>query len=165
MKVLFLDIDGVLNTHKSTLLHGSLFINSPDVAKKLDPYASLFLKRLTQHGVQIVLSSTWRIGTRFHQEKEKAFDFPILDRTCHYPFPKAVRGDEIQTWLNEHPEVTHYAIVDDDSDMLEAQLPCFVKTRATEGLTWFNMEKICQILGFEIWELAKYRKEVDCESV
>jgi hypothetical protein len=123
VKVVFLDIDGVLNTHKSALLYGNLFIETPGVAKKLDPYGSLFIKRLTQHGVKIVLSSTWRMGERFKRLAPQAFDFDILDRTAIYPFAKAIRGDEVQLWLDQHPEVTHYCIVDDDSDMLAEQLP------------------------------------------
>lgn len=161
MKVLFLDIDGVLNTHKTCLLHGGVFINSVGVKDKLDPYGSLFIKRLTQHGIQIVLSSVWRGGKRFAQEKERAFSFPIIDRTPWHPFPDSIRGDEIKMWLDNHPEVTHYCIVDDDSDMLEEQKPFFVKTKHQEGITFEDMEKICKILGFDVWDLTKYRKDPD----
>ena len=38
MKVVFLDIDGVLNSRKTMLLHGSVFIDTPRVREKLDPY-------------------------------------------------------------------------------------------------------------------------------
>lgn len=163
MKVLFLDIDGVLNTHKTRLLHGDVFINTVGVKDKLDPYGSLFIKRLSQYGIQIVLSSVWRSGVRFVEEKEKAFSFPIIDRTPWYPFPGSIRGDEIKLWLDAHPEVTHYCIVDDDSDMLEEQKPFFVQTKHQEGITFEDMEKICKILGFNVWELTKYRK--DPESI
>ena len=159
MKVLFLDIDGVLNTHKTRLLHGNVFINSVGVKDKLDPYGSLFIKRLTQHGIQIVLSSAWRGGKRFAEEKERAFSFPIIDRTPSHPFPGSIRGDEIKVWLDKHPEVTHYYIVDDDPDMLQEQLPNFVQTKHQEGITFEAMGKICKILGFDVWDLTKYRKE------
>jgi hypothetical protein len=33
-----------------------------------------------------------------------------------------IRGEEIKAWLHQHPEVTRYAIVDDDSDMLPEQV-------------------------------------------
>jgi hypothetical protein len=39
-----------------------------------------------------------------------------------------VRGDEIQAVLNIHPEITHYVILDDDTDMLKHQLGNFVQT-------------------------------------
>lgn len=34
---------------------------------------------------------------------------------------KTLRGQEIQGWLDKHPEVEDYAILDDDSDMLPEQ--------------------------------------------
>lgn len=157
MKVLFLDIDGVLNSFKSILLHGSLFIKSKDVASKLDPYGSLFIKRLTQHGVTVVLSSTWRKGSEFEEWGSQAFDFKVSDRTCDYPFSGAMRGDEVKIWLDEHPEVTHYCIVDDDSDMLPEQMSHFTKIDGKEGITFADMEKICTILGFDLWDLRAYR--------
>lgn len=161
MKVLFLDIDGVLNSFKTTLLHGSLFLGSPDVAKRLDPYGSLFIKRLTQHGVKIVLSSTWRKGSQFEELGSQAFDFEVVGRTCIYPFAGARRGDEIKVWLDEHPEVTHYCIIDDDSDMLPEQMSHFVRIEGTEGITFADMRKICTVLGFDVWDLAAYRTETD----
>ena len=127
MKVLFLDIDGVLNSRKTALLHGSVFKTTEGCSEKLDPYGCLFIKRLHQHGVKIVLSSTWRGGQWTEQELESFFMFPIHSRTCWHPFKGSVRGDEIKIWLNEHPEATHYCIVDDDSDMLVEQMDCFVK--------------------------------------
>jgi hypothetical protein len=38
---------------------------------------------------------------------------------------RSLRGQEIQDWLNEHPEVEDYAILDDDSDMMEHQFTKF----------------------------------------
>lgn len=34
---------------------------------------------------------------------------------------RSLRGQEIKEWLDKHPEVSDYAILDDDSDMLENQ--------------------------------------------
>lgn len=47
---------------------------------------------------------------------------------------KSLRGEEIQEWLNQHPEVTDYAILDDDSDMLPEQ---FKKYHNCDG--WFGL--------------------------
>lgn len=47
---------------------------------------------------------------------------------------RTLRGTEIQEWLNEHPDVTNYAILDDDADMLPEQ---FVKFHHCDG--WFGM--------------------------
>ena len=159
-KVLFLDIDGVLNTQKTVLLYGTVYARTPRAAKLLDPYASVFLQRLTQHGIQIVLSSTWRLGIRSPKELAEVFDFPVCDVTPSWLFPQAIRGDEVQAWLDEPPQTTHYCIVDDDCDFLSHQLPFFVQTQDQEGLTFAAMTQICKVLGFDIWELIRYR----CES-
>ena len=47
---------------------------------------------------------------------------------------KKLRGEEIQEWLDNHPEVTDYAILDDDSDMTEEQ---FVKFHHCDP--WFGL--------------------------
>jgi hypothetical protein len=38
---------------------------------------------------------------------------------------RTLRGQEIQEWLDNHPEVEDYAILDDDSDMMEHQFSQF----------------------------------------
>jgi hypothetical protein len=67
------------------------------------------------------------------------------------------RGVEIQQWLDEHPDVTNYVILDDDSDMLEHQMKNFVVTFDNVdhpdsvdigyGLTKICAEKAIEILN------------------
>lgn len=153
MKVLFLDIDGVCNSHKTWALYG----HSTPVAKncdyRLDPTVLRFLELLHKNGVQIVLSSTWRLGVTVEEAKD-FINVPVLDLTCSYPFPESVRGDEIACWLKDH-EVEAYCIVDDDSDMLPEQLPFFVKTLYGDGLQYQGMLRVCEILGLELHQLLK----------
>jgi hypothetical protein len=47
---------------------------------------------------------------------------------------RTLRGDEIKDWLDKHLEVTDYAILDDDSDMLPEQ---FVKFHHCDS--WFGL--------------------------
>jgi len=47
---------------------------------------------------------------------------------------RTLRGDEIKDWLDKHLEVTDYAILDDDSDMLPEQ---FVKFHHCDP--WFGL--------------------------
>lgn len=131
MKILFLDVDGVLNCR-------------PDYAVRYPGMKSVLLvnqllvERLQQvlkdTGAQVVLSSTWR-KTRGGREFLEECGIPILDVTdCNGP----KRGDEIQRWINLHAPMSldfTYAIVDDDSDMLDHQLPRFVLTEFATGLT------------------------------
>ena len=56
-----------------------------------------------------------------------------------------MRGDEINAWLSEHPEVTKYAILDDESDFYDDQ-PLFQTTFET-GLTDEIAQKVIDHLN------------------
>lgn len=125
MKVLFLDVDGVLNTSKSK----SIFALGKGHLK--------LLKSIVEDtDCKIVLSSAWRIipDAKRHLINKLAYrDMQIYSSTEN--IPRGIRGDEICEWLYRHPEVTKYAIVDDNSDMLVEQLPHFFQTDMDFGLT------------------------------
>ena len=44
------------------------------------------------------------------------------------------RGGEIQQYLNDHPEIDNYVIIDDDGDMWDSQLYHFVQTNYETGI-------------------------------
>lgn len=143
MRVLFLDIDGVLNSTRTCVAHGGYPMELTHT-EAFDWVAIKLLQRLCDSsGIQVVLSSAWRL-THDYKDVAKAFDLPIIDRT---PSLLGCRGDEIQHWLDNHVEVTNYAILDDDPDMLESQEPHFIHTRGSEGMTWADFSRLCQIFG------------------
>lgn len=148
MRVLFLDIDGVLNSTRTCVALGDF---PHDVTPKglalFDQVALKLIRALCHVGdIQIVLSSSWRI-IHDYQELAVKLDLPIIDHTPNRWDPGQVRGHEIQAWLDEHPEVEKYVIVDDDSDMLEEQKASFVKTFHEDGLTWAPFCKLCDLFG------------------
>lgn len=55
---------------------------------------------------------------------------------------RTLRGEEIQDWLDKHPEVTDYAILDDDSDMTEEQFSKFHHCDGWFGLTPNHLYRI-----------------------
>jgi hypothetical protein len=57
--------------------------------------------------------------------------------------PGGFRGDEVQAWLDEHPEVMRYAIVDDDVDFHESQ-----RVFRTEWSTGITDETATQIIDY-----------------
>lgn len=136
MKVLFLDIDGVLNS-ASTMKHGVHLCNKRIV----------MLSRLCKElDLKVVISSSWREIYDLRELKE------LLHRTGFGGIPRVIdvtgndtrgnRGTEIKAWLDAHPEVVQYAIIDDDRDMLPEQLPYFVKTSWKTGLNQRACEKL-----------------------
>lgn len=122
MKVLFLDIDGVVNSRSTTDFRNNLY--------PIDPYMAFLVGKIQlDTDCKVVLSSSWRLHPDGITAVEKAV-VKVIDKT---PYLDGIRGDEVKAWLDKHPEVTKYAILDDDSDFHTDQ-PLF-KTTFEFGLT------------------------------
>lgn len=125
MKVLFLDIDGVVNCRTTNQRHRG-FIG-------IDPYMAFLVGKIVlDTGVSVCLSSTWRLD-EFSREEVRSQVVDFIDVTPHVL--GGSRGEEIQLWLDRHPEVERYAILDDDTDMLKTQRPNVFQTTWEEGVT------------------------------
>lgn len=175
MKVIFLDFDGVINSHQScTFWHnkrdqqkwenemysswqGTLF---EYLAHEFCPIALSNVEELFRRvpDLKIVVSSTWRLGETTETLKKilapaKLVADAVIDVTPAFRWVKhkqelgeSTRGHEIEDWLERHPEVTHYAIIDDDSDMLESQQKNFVHTSGLHGFQYGDMLQVLRIL-------------------
>lgn len=146
-RVLFLDIDGVLNSRRTHHALGQYPMELEHLAGMSDPVALRMLQRLCDSaGVSVVLSSAWRKIYAF-EDVGKALGLPIIDATCDWCRKGLTqRGEEIQEWLDRHPDVEHWAIVDDGNDMLPSQQSRFVRTSEREGLTFGAFLRICSLL-------------------
>lgn len=147
MKIIFLDVDGVLNSEE--------YLRNSSKRKKL--YGEicdenlLSLKKLVElTNAKIVVSSTWRIGCarsgrenfygeQLFQELEKSLSnvgLEILDITPVINKPGVKRGDEIRQWLQTTKyDIESFVILDDDTDMCEYTSTNLVKTSNKTGLT------------------------------
>lgn len=149
MKVVFLDIDGVLNTEA--------YRENPDVDYFEEPISELHmchLKRLiNETAAKIVLSSTWRIywepgeqqydraGEYFNQLFKK-YGLEIYDKT-----PELKDRDvEVSAWLTDH-QTESFVILDDyDFEWSPCNEKHLVKTNDETGLDAFSVEKAIKIL-------------------
>ena len=133
-KILFLDIDGVLN---SKLFYKYIY-KPEDGGSRLDPYCVILVKRLIEEfSLKIVISSTWRNGSTDRLMKELSGNQLVdhLHDDWHTPIVRpANRGKEIELWLNNHPEVQEYLILDDNENLLAHQFSRFVKTNTYLGM-------------------------------
>lgn len=124
MKVLFLDIDGVVNNENTfrTIEKGAIY---------LDEYMAFLVGKIQlDTGCEVVLSSSWRHYPPDREAvQQRVVKFIDITPTLRSGF----RGDEINLWLKDHPEVTRHAILDDESDFHPDQ-PLF-KTSFKVGLT------------------------------
>ena len=72
-----------------------------------------------------------------------------------------MRGDEIKRYVEAHDGIENYAIIDDDSDMLDEQLFNFVQTDTYEGLTDREARICVDILnGKEIVAITRINDEL-----
>lgn len=111
MKVIFLDVDGVLNSDeyidraKKSDLQG--IERDIDVEK-----IKLLKKAINETGAKVVLSSSWRYTKNVKYLKELLARYGIfVDST---PFIQNERGLEIRQWLSENRGVEDFIILDDE---------------------------------------------------
>jgi hypothetical protein len=156
--IIFLDVDGVLNSYDQLKESKRLRGMAPKHVAEL-------ARVLRETDAKVVVSSAWRFelnddgssrrGTRFRDELlEKGDDGRlvlkrIIGRTKDLwekaPDKKSVRGFEIQTWREEHDHDGTFVIVDDDSDMGPLK-PRLVKTDNALGLTRKEGDEMIRLL-------------------
>jgi hypothetical protein len=150
MDVIFLDIDGVLNSEQWF----GLMIETDQLeehATMVDPKA---VKKITdlcdEFGLSIVVSSSWRswnVKETIDEFKKNKNLRPITKYIVGVT-PGSIqrrRGDEIQRYMFL-TKVDRYVIFDDDTDMLEEQQKNFIHTNYYYGVTDEDIEKAKEIL-------------------
>ena len=164
-KVIFLDIDGVLNTerqHDRCVEAGLAYVDNFGYA--FDPMSVANLKRIVDEtGADIVISSSWKFwGLSTMQKLWASRELPgkIIDVTPNNVSDEmllsvdldlmelpAGKGSEIKEWLSTNgSRVTSYAILDDLPDMLPKQQSHFVQTDPRIGITEDDADRVITIL-------------------
>lgn len=111
MKVIFLDIDGVLNSDeyfdkiKNSNIQG--IENEVDIEK-----IKLLKKAIDETGAKVVLTSSWRYTRNAQHLKELLLQYNIFADST--PFFQNKRGLEIKKWLENNPNVKDFVILDDE---------------------------------------------------
>lgn len=160
MKVLFLDVDGVLNCTYTFQRRHQLSEPLSEAAMcwplgHLDEQIIPLLNPIVERtDCKIVLSTSWRLHPRFAELgswlEGKGFKYPnaIIDRTPSMPMMDNCRGEEVKAWLRKHPEVRQYVVLDDDcEDIIPVHPKNYVATNGNEGLTNELVETVISILN------------------
>lgn len=152
-KIIFCDVDGVLN-HSSWYVSEEYSKLSQDDELDLDPNCIRRLNIMSEEtNSKIVISSDWKIVEGWKSRLEKAGLQNIIDCTpvtlfgtygSTYHFS---RGEEIQMWLEWHPQFKKYIILDDRTDFMEEQLPHFIHIDSFCGLTDYDLALAIQMLN------------------
>lgn len=166
-KIIFIDIDGVLNTERHhEYCDKNDLNNSDDYGYLFDPMAVKNLARIVNEtGADIVISSSWKysgLSTLLDMWNERGLPGRVIDITpdniSNEMLLKAdldnmeflsCKGYEIKEWLSAHGKnVSQYAILDDEQEMLPDQQSHFVQTNPDVGITKEDSEKVIRILSF-----------------
>jgi len=120
MKVIFLDIDGVLNCKTTPNPRGFPYVVDKRLLRRLKTL-------LEDTGAKVVLSSSWRIDPA-GLFAAKHWGVPFIG-ICP-DMPNSPRSKEVLAWLKRHPKVTRFAVIDDEDDELD-ELPLFQPSATT----------------------------------
>lgn len=173
-KIIFLDIDGVLNSTFGWLMRGRIkdilfdyaYFSNPetpktDVIYQLDPYSiEVFNHIIKGTQAKVVISSSWRTLMELDKLKEilqyngLTEECDIIDKTPSLNYNGNLRGNEIYMWMKlnipNYREFSNYVILDDDTDMLLWHKDHLINTSSTTGLMECHIPRILKILNHGI---------------
>ena len=157
-RLLFLDIDGVLNNRKSMRAHKVTEFEGYTYLSQLWLPCVERMNRLVEEAeCDVILSSAWRYGkpyqatSRYFQQVCGAtFDivgatprtFPLDDSNREW----SRRGQEIDKWLTDRQDTRPFVIVDDDSDM-KPHMDRLVRVEHERGLLDRHVEEALRLFG------------------
>ena len=157
MLVLFLDVDGVLNSWQSAEYWGRKNLSQEELDRCMYSFCPIAMSNLNNlceefPDLKIVVSSTWRKSRSVAQLQDVLADNGFLyidrvvDKTPVLGYDHC-RGDEIKDWLSNHPlwvdthEPKEFVIVDDDSDMGEL-IDHLIQTDARVGFDYLAFLRV-----------------------
>lgn len=154
MKVLFLDVDGVLNYVGCDAYYGSVYFV---VEEKLQMLTEI----IDRTGAQIVLTSTWRYGFADQLLGQESFEADLYEALVNIMEEHGLeiydctgeaqltRGVEIALWLQAaEEEIEAFAILDDMESGQFGQYESFlIQTDIEKGLNRYHVESAIQMLN------------------
>jgi hypothetical protein len=156
IKVIFLDIDGVLNSYDWRLKNKE---KSREIKCLDDSAIEVLAEIVKSSGAKIVLSSSWRtkdpddVYMQILVSKFEKFGLSIFGMTGHCR-KKLRRGWEIRQWLKDNKKtynILSFVVIDDDSDDIvnhkKTLRPYYVKTSFKDGLRERHIDKILHVLN------------------
>ncbi len=150
-KIIAIDIDDMMRTFKNVYF-------SARVSGDLDVYSTMFLQRACEFtGAQIIsISSLFNRSVEAHRREffdllaEAGLDTVEHIHTdwCARDDDSEARGDILDRWLGDHPEVTHIAALDDENVLRAGEPhPAWVHVQEGKGLLPDHFDKVMHLLN------------------
>ena len=146
-RICFVDYDGVVNTPMWNTEGTVCSYGFPKQGKVNNFQAVQWLSEACQKfGYDIVVTSTWRLEDNYKEclingGLRKGIE--VLGRTDR--IRGVPRGTEIKKYIDAHPEIQYYVIVDDESDMLPEQMSHLIITNGDTGFNLSDFKKFEEI--------------------
>ena len=141
MKLIFLDIDGVLNSHGNTQIENDKILLLNEIVKETN--------------AEVVITSTWRIGQSVQTLQQTLSNLGFIGIVNGKTDELWCRGEEIDEYLHpqdhwdnlQHNDVTRYIVIDDYwvSEHEHSQ----VKTKTKHGLTKWHADLAIMMLNVD----------------
>jgi hypothetical protein len=160
-KIVFLDFDGVLLPDPDAREQANQGLNTSNYLQKVvfNPICVANLNHLLQTThAEIVLSTSWADGHSI-SELSHCLMRNGIDPSCifeyddpgesNYMTPRSTisnRGQEIQNWINNHPEISSWVAIDDNAAILYLKSN-YVRTHPDHGFNKQCLEKAQTILN------------------
>lgn len=148
MKVIFLDIHGVLCCARSAAAYGGYpAAGNPSGWYRFDRCAITLLQAAIKHtGARVVLSSNWRESVNI-DALEYCLGVKFVGTTRASSGDTDTRGARVADWLAANPSVTQYAILDDDMDFNPDQMPKLCLSSKRNGFLLGHYDQLCELMG------------------
>lgn len=154
MKVIFLDINGVLTSRASAMLQA---MSGEGRRLKPSPLHTGIVNEIARKmNAVVVITSTWRRTMPYkellHALDAGGLDVKMVGGVTPY-LPGKERDEEIQDWLDSARQADHeydgMVIIDDDSDMAHLH-DYHLKTETWDGLLATHVPEIIRIMNKKI---------------
>ncbi|WP_275372587.1 HAD domain-containing protein [Clostridium tertium] len=157
MKLIFLDIDGVLNTERFCKIQVKQKLADFYTARfNFDPICMKNLKKLVDiTNAYIIISSSWRINEDSEDYMHLIANmklYKIYDRVISSTpiINGGTRADEILSWLQGTEGISSYVIIDDEASAVnDSNSGRLALCSEYNGFTSDIMEKAVNILNME----------------
>jgi hypothetical protein len=151
-KLIFLDIDGVLNSHESFNEYHTR-TGKPSNGSQFSPGAVANLNALLAAvpDAEVVISSSWRILHPLEELRALFASNGVTDRIIGVtPNLNTIRGVEIARWLYDNRlwlgVDVHIAIIDDDDADMGSLVPYLVQTKFAKGMQTEHISQAVELL-------------------
>lgn len=150
MKLIFLDVDGVLNSRNKLIReYNQTHKSYSGYSYPFDEICLENLKKLVEvTDSKLVITSTWRKDVEGRNTLLNALkDYRLDEKVIGYtPILGKTRGTEIKEFLSKLNYEPKFVILDDDTDM-EDLLSHLIKVDSQVGLTSKNVEEAIKKLS------------------